>query len=394
VNNQQLLEPVKINPAILVWARTRLDLSIDDAAALLGHPPEQVSSWEEATAEPTYKQAMMLARKLQFPFGYLFLSKEPESTLPLPDLRTVAGAERGIPTPNLLAVLEDAIRKQHWYTEMLREEGVRPLPFVGRFAQRQSVEVIAADIRQQLQVNEQTRSECPNTASFLSQLVRNAEMLGILVLRSGTACGNTHRPLSVDEFRGFAITDSLAPIVFINTRDANVAQLFTFAHEIAHIWIGAEGVSNPDFRKKSREQINVVEALCNQIAAEVLVPTHNFSREWNVDEPLDRNIENIRLRYRVSRFVVLRKAFDKDFITTKEYYAKLKQFYDFELAKKAQKDEEDSGGHYYHTLYARNSIKFTSAVTEAFSGGRLLVTEACSLLGIKTGVLKTIVAAV
>jgi Zn-dependent peptidase ImmA (M78 family) len=388
------LDPVRVNPAIIVWARARMSLDIQAAASLLNHSAEQLQSWENGLTEPTYIQAVGLARKLQFPFGYLFLSEDPKIVLPLPDLRTVAGAELGEPTPNLLAVIEDAVRKQHWYSEFMSEERQQPLPFISRFKIGDKVETIAADIRDVLSIDEETRAQSPNTSAFLTQLVRNAESAGIIVLRSGTVCGNTHRTLSVDEFRGFALLDKTAPLIFINSRDANVAQIFTFAHEVAHLWIGAEGLSNPNFRKKSADQINTIESVCNQVAAEALVPSVNFVREWNSSLNLDQNIELLRLRYRVSRFVILRKAFDRDFIGTNDFFTKLRQFYDTELEKKLKKPEDEtSSGHYYNTLYARNSIRLTAAVTEAYSSGRILVTEACNLLGIKTGVLKTIVAA-
>ena len=205
------LDQVRINPAIVTWGRNRMGLSVEEASRLLGCAPEQLQSWEEAKAEPTYPQALTLASKLRFPFGYLLLSGLPRSGMPLPDLRTVSGEPPIAPSPDLLAVLEDAIRKQHWYAEFLAEQGIEPRSFVGRFDLTSRVEVVAAHIRQQLEVNEQTRSESASTSVFLTRLVRNAEASGIIVLRSGTACGNTHRPLSVEEFRGFALIDRITP---------------------------------------------------------------------------------------------------------------------------------------------------------------------------------------
>jgi Zn-dependent peptidase ImmA (M78 family) len=290
-----------------------------------------------------------------------------------------------------LAVVEDAIRKQHWYSEYLAENGVQTRSFLGRFGLDSRVEVVAADIRQHLEINEQTRSESATVAEFLTRLVRNAEKLGIIVLRSGTALGNTHRPLSVDEFRGFALLDPIAPVVFINSRDATVAQIFTFAHEIAHVWIGAPGISNPDFHKKSAQQANQTEVRCNQVAAEILVPTAGFLHAWSTAWNLDVNIDVMRMRYRVSRMVILRKAFDTGLIDYTTFRNKMREFYDVELEKKLKK--EDSSGHYYNALFARNSSVLTSAVTNAYSSGSLLVTEACSLLGIKTQVLTKLVTA-
>ncbi|GAA4773540.1 ImmA/IrrE family metallo-endopeptidase [Microbacterium gilvum] len=63
---------------------------------------------------------------------------------------------------------------------------------------------------------------------------------------------NTHRPLARSEFRGFALHDAMAPLVFVNTHDDSLAgQFFTFFHELAHLLRGETALDIPDLRAET-----------------------------------------------------------------------------------------------------------------------------------------------
>ena len=68
------------------------------------------------------------------------------------------------------------------------------------------------------------------------QLISTIEDFGILVMMSGVVENNTQRKLDVAEFRGFALADPWAPLVFVNNADSEGAKIFTLVHEVAHIW--------------------------------------------------------------------------------------------------------------------------------------------------------------
>src|SRR5690606_2778683 len=130
--------------------------------------------------------------------------------------------------------------------------------------------------------------------AYMRDLVQRIEALGVLVMRSGMVGNNTFRKLSVREFRGFALVDDFAPVVFINTSDCPEARLFTLIHELAHIWLGQSGIS--DSEPANHHQ---TERLCNAVAAEFLVPVSEFMPRWRTQESWLGNLPLLAAHFHV-----------------------------------------------------------------------------------------------
>lgn len=360
-----------INPAMLRWARDRVGLDVNEAAMVAGVKPEQFQGWEEGCSQPTFRQAQQVANALHTPFGYLFLSEAPADEPPLPDLRTVSGAPAGRPSVNLIQTVQHAMQRQAWYVEYLQVQDAQPLPFIGRFSINSNVALIAQDIRDVLGVDVEQGQR--NWETYYRELIEAAERAGVLVMRSGIVGNNTHRKLDVGEFRGFAISHPLAPVVFVNSADAPSARLFTLLHELAHIWLGSSGISNAAPGNTRREEI-----VCNAVAGEFLAPSRLFSQLW-ADGSRDLTVRVVEIAscFHVSRFVVIRRALDMGLVDQATYSA----FYRTELD--AFRAKEGGGGSFYRNAGAKNSPRFARAViAEAFSG-RLLLREAGRLLGVQ-----------
>ena len=167
--------------------------------------------------------------------------------------------------------MSDVLGKQQWFREYRESEGIEELPFVGSFGPTDPVTEVAGNIREVIDVDG-ARQRASNWEGFMRELTRNAEQSGIMIMRSGVVGNNTHRPLDVEEFRGFSVSDHVAPLIFINGQDFRGAQIFTLAHEMAHIWAEQGGLSNPDYGLRSEWEDSTVEQFCNRVAAETLVP--------------------------------------------------------------------------------------------------------------------------
>ena len=369
-----------VTPTVITWARHRRGLESSEVAARLNVRSESIDAWEVGDRRPTFRQARRLANVLHVPFGYLFLSAPPVFELPIPDYRTLPGQASLEPSPELLDLLNDVIAKQQWFREYRESEGAQELPFVARFSTTDSEEAVADDIRRVIDVD-RARSQAANWESFLRALTRNAEQTGVMIMRSGVVGNNNNRTLDVKEFRGFTISDQVVPLVFINAHDSRGAQIFTLAHEMAHIWTGQGGVSNPDYSSASRYQENAIERFCNRVAAETLVPGEDFRSRWRHSSlALENNLAPLARHYKVSNMVILRQAYDHDFISAESYWNgyrnHVEQFGGIEAVG-------DSGGNFHYTLTARNGLEFTQAVISSVASGTLLRREAAQLLNVR-----------
>lgn len=368
-----------VTPELIQWARRRLNLSPAAAAAKVRTvSAAQITAWESREGHPTFRQAITLAAKLNVPFGFLFLSEPPSLDIPLPDLRTVTGEPVGEPSPEFLDLTYDVLRKQQWFREYQESINADPLPFIGRYSLDADPEDIASDMATVLGLDDQARKEASTWEEFLRRFIRKAEAAGVLVLRSGVVENNNRRKLSVEEFRGFAVSDDLAPLVFINGQDAKAAQIFTLAHELAHLWVGQSGISNPNYLTEPGQQANSIDRLCDKVAAELLVPKADFLLRWDERHSVQANLQTLATHYRVSKITVLRRALETERLSMEEF----RQAY-AELMEEQRPPGGGEGGNFFYTLLARNSSTLTAILVAAAAEGAVSERDAARLLNIK-----------
>ncbi len=234
------------------------------------------------------------------------------------------------------------------------------------------VEVAAAAIRHALRFDVEERRQMPTWTDALRGFIEQADALGVLVMVNGVVGSNNRRKLDPQEFRGFALAD-LAPLVFINGADTKAAQMFTLAHELAHVWLGLSAVSDA---QASQVPEHDVERWCNGVAAELLVPLAVVRAEYKQGNPLGEEINRLARRFKVSTLVVLRRIYDADGLTQTQFWGA----YTEEL-ERLRAMPGGSGGDFYLTLGARAGKRFARAVVVSTLEGRSSFTEAFRLLG-------------
>ena len=365
---------VPVKPELLRWARERAGMTQEELTAKF----KKLSEWESGEKQPTLKQLEAFARAVHVPFGYLFLPEPPEESLPIPDFRTFAGRALTRPSPNLLDTIHACQGRQGWYQDFARVAGEPPLDFVGSVSLDSSPEIIATRMRERLDFDLTARRECPTWTDGLRLFIQQADEAGILVMVSGIVKSNTSRPLDPAEFRGFALCDPLGPLVFINGKDTKAAQMFTLAHELAHLWLGASALSNlgaaPDaaFRRE--------EVWCNAVAVEFLVPLDVLRSDLQRGEPLPDALSRLARAFKVSTLVILRRLLDVGWLTRARFDAAWAQ----ENARLRKLVKGSSGGsNFSRTTVARVGRRFARALVASTLEGQTLYRDAFWMLGIK-----------
>lgn len=367
---------VSVKPELLRWACERAG----KPESALAEKFSAFTDWLTGEKAPTFKQLEDFAKATRTPFGFFFLPEPPVETIPIPDFRTVGSERVQHPSPDLLDTIYLCQQRQDWYRQNALVLGEPPLDFIGSATVQSDVIAAAARIRQAVGFDLDARAEAATFIDAVHMMIDAADNAGVLVMVSGIVGHNSHRPLDTAEFRGFALSDDRAPLIFINGTDTKSGQMFTLAHELAHLWLGESGVSDvtPASSLPARAS---VERWCNAVAAEMLVPLGGFRQAYSRRADLKPEMQRLSRQYKVSTLVILRRMLDAGGLSREAFQAA----FDAELkrlrAELAKRKAASSGGDYYATTSVRVSERFARAVLSSTWEGRSTFTEAFRLLG-------------
>ncbi len=326
--------------------------------------------WIKGEDYPTYNQLIELSKILHIPFGYFFLEKLPERKYPIPHYRTVQNGDFK-PSSELLETILFAQKIQEWAKDILLQWGNEKLSFCGKYKDNYNQEAVIQELKKIFEIENNWASQKSTWTEALNYLIEKAEEKGIIVLKNGVVGNNTHRKLSVEEFRGFVLYDEVVPVVFINNNDAISAKIFTLIHEVVHILIGQS--ASFDLRNLQSAN-NAIEQFCDKCTAEFLVPAKEIKDIYEKET----HFEKLAKHFKVSQIVILRRLLDTSMITKEEFHEELKILYEKEIKK-----PQNSGGDFYHTAPNRLSRHFLKILNIAVKNNTILFRDALRITNLK-----------
>lgn len=358
----------EINNELLLWAIIRAGYEPGD---FLDKFPN-VKEWLNGTKKPTLRQLQEFAGKVYVPFGYLLLDSPPEEILPIPFFRTVASKSDKV-SLNVYDTVLLMQKRQEWLTEYLIENESPKLEYVRKFNSQGDIQSIVADIKNTLGLKDNWADELPNWEKAKKHLVGKIEEAGIIVVASSVVGNNNYRKISPEDCRGFVLVNEYAPFMFLNAADSKAAQLFTLAHELAHIWIGeSAGFDTVNLMPADHP----AERFCDKIAAEFLVPEVRLREVYRQN----KDYETLAKFFKVSQIVIARRLLDLGMITKTAFYKFYNAYSDRIFEKQ---DKSKGGGDFYLTQQNRIGSLFLSYVNSAVRENKLLFRDAYNLTGLR-----------
>lgn len=304
----------RINKETLRYIREKKAVSYDYITRTTKFTEARVSLWEDESSSkfPTINQAKAIAKCYRIPFAGLYMNFSDINVKHLPQMRNLRTLpDTSIDNSALNLAISDILNAR----ELLIESKKVLKETIPSF----SISVIGTDdvglwakaIRNALGLTSEVQYKCPS-ARQLYLFVRNAaEETGVFV--------HCFTGIDTEIVRGFAIYESILPMIGLNNNDRYPAKTFSIIHELVHLIKRSSAVCNEMLSSFSAQK---EEVFCNAVAGEVLVPRANLFKQLGSHTPHEIDldtIESLATKFSVSKEVICRRLFDTQKISQPHY---------------------------------------------------------------------------
>lgn len=380
----------KVNPEILRWARETMSLTPEQATTKLGlrdakgvTAADRLAALEAGEIEPTRPILVKMAKQYRRPLLTFYLPDPPRRGDQGQDFRTLPENHSMTADSLLDALIRNVSARQSMVRAVLEDEDdVEPLAFVGCMEMADGVSAIQSSIRSTIGVSLGDFRNQPSPERAFTLLRSGVESVGVFVLLMSNL-GSYHTSIDLEAYRGFTLSDDIAPFVIINDQDSTSAWSFTLLHELTHVWLGQTGVGGARAGQ-------VIEQFCNDVASHYLLPTEEIT-QLNVEESTDikdselrvsdfarqRNLSSSMVAYKLYRFG---KIGEDTWIQLSEAYRNMWLDQRSERRRRARAQE---GGPDYHVVRRhRVGPALISLVHRTMADGSMTTLQAGRVLGV------------
>lgn len=373
-NNQNMSRVKFVNTENLRVARENMGLnSFSVSKRISSLKKDIVAEWENGISLPTWLQIAKLSKLYDVP-EILFFSKEPlKRNKSVPDYRVGLKKEGDLKIQKLINLV---VTRQRWLEKTLKEEGFSKNNLQGCGKDLEDPKDLAELILKKLDIRiEEIKNMTGVYANknVLSYLLQKAENEGIFIGKTVS-----YHKLNVEDMRGLFISNDYCPFIVINRKDATSAQIFSFIHELAHLFRKTDSVSNSlDFRTTD-SGLNQEEVFCNKVAAELLLPANELTEKYYYKSDID----DLSSLYKVSKLFVFYRLKSLGKIR-KEMQAELEKDIKEETKRnvlKAAEEKKKNGGNYTNSMRDSNGALFNKIVSKSYLENKIGYVEASNLL--------------
>ncbi len=360
-------------------------MSVQDVAGKFKKQVDNIERWESGDASPTYIQLERLAYELyKRPLAIFFFPEPPDEPLPQQAFRTLPEAEADSLWPDTRYAIREGQSMQLSLHEINsgRNPSERLIFRDIRAHLTDNPIFLARQVREYLGFTLQMQIASSNEKEGLERWRNAIQDVGVFVFK---------RSFRQKEVSGFCLLDHEFPIIYINNSTPASRQIFTLLHELAHILLGISDLTTEIFENDqiADDEARTVEKFCNQFAASLLIPNHDFDQdllklaEENQHFTSDESISALAKKYKVSREVIVRKLLNKGLVSGEFYSDKAKQYAEEYQQFREMRREKGGGGDYYATKAAYLGSHFITLVFSAYYQGRVDLNQAAEYLNVK-----------
>jgi Zn-dependent peptidase ImmA (M78 family)/DNA-binding XRE family transcriptional regulator len=353
----------------------RENMGLDSSAAskqISTSKKDLISEWENGDSLPSWSQIEKLSKIYNISELVFFSNQKIEEYKKIPDYRVGAERESDKDVKKLINLV---IKRQGWLERKLKSDGFSKNTLQGSGRNIDQPLKLAEFIKSKLNINlEEIKAITGYGAGkkVLKYLIGKVETKGVFV-------GKTiaHHKIEVPDMRGLFISNDYAPYIILNRKDAVSAQIFSFIHELSHLFRKSEGISNSlDFRT-ANTKIDKEEVFCNRVAAELLLPESEFDGNAYSKSDIDKLAE----LYKLSKIFIFYRLKDLGKID-RRIVAELETVIKKETEENIlrSKNQKGKGGDYNNNMKDSNGHLFNRIVSNSYLENKINYVEASKLL--------------